>query len=407
MDIGAEIGLFPHDLPVGMSQTSSLYDGLVLAARTPDGWNWRDTSVRSRRNTFARVTAGGSLTPSAIQDGRFQARAMQFDGANNADRVDLGSVASGHPLHMGGGVQITVAAWFYLAGTGNGFPRVIDKSDGASGANGWALSIGNTVGTDRFPVLYIGGSTAVSTTSIALATGQVHFLAIAYDSVNSNRTLLLVNNRRYSISRTDALTIPTGTTNAAIGNWNHTTGRQFDGKLFGVWVWNRALWTHELRQLYIPQRWTRQFSEAPDLTRVGLPADNTPIPRQQRVPYRPYLPVDMSPHLRQALDRAFELHATQINWATAHTVQTMYSSGVAGTDLVLADASVGTVTVALVPAIKWRDRIIRVKKIDPSVRTVIVQPASGETIDGTACATISAQYSTMRLFSDGTQWWKV
>lgn len=135
-------------------------------------------------------------------------------------------------------------------------------------------------------------------------------------------------------------------------------------------------------------------------------AANTEPARQQRVPQQVVLPVHMDPHLRQALQQAFALYSRQVNWATAHTVQTAYQAVTAGTDLLLADASAGTVTVALVNAADWRDREIRVKKIDATSNTVIVQAQSGETIDGTACATISAQYAVMRLFSDGDGWWK-
>lgn len=135
-------------------------------------------------------------------------------------------------------------------------------------------------------------------------------------------------------------------------------------------------------------------------------AANTEPASQHRVPPQVVLPVQMDPHLRQALQQAFAQYSRQVNWATAHTVQTAYQLVTAGADLVLADASSGTVTVALIDAAKWRDREIRVKKIDPGSNTVIIQPQSGQTVDGTACATISVQYGTMRLFSDGSDWWK-
>ena len=54
------------------------------------------------------------------------------------------------------------------------------------------------------------------------------------------------------------LPAPTTTTNAAIGNWNHTTDRIWEGSIACVWAWDRCLDEPEILALsadpYAPVR---------------------------------------------------------------------------------------------------------------------------------------------------------
>jgi len=128
----------------------------------------------------------------------------------------------------------------------------------------------------------------------------------------------------------------------------------------------------------------------------------------ERVSTLPFLPVDMDDHLRQSLTEIFQAHARQINWATGHDMTLVSTTSAVGHDFVKVDATASAVTVSLMPAAQWVDREIRIKKVSNNTNLVIVDPHGSEQIDGTACATLAtAQYSTMRLISDGDQWWKV
>jgi hypothetical protein len=59
-----------------------------------------------------------------------------------------------------------------------------------------------------------------------------------------------------TLSDTGTSSIPTTSTNAAIGNWNHTTNRMFSGVIYTVALWARALSAAEAWSLYDPRtRW--------------------------------------------------------------------------------------------------------------------------------------------------------
>jgi hypothetical protein len=124
-----------------------------------------------------------------------------------------------------------------------------------------------------------------------------------------------------------------------------------------------------------------------------------------RVSTFPSLPTDMDAELRRALMRVFQEHARQINWATGDDVAgTITTSGPIAYDIAPADASGGEVALTLPPAADWRDRTMKVKKLDSSGNLVKIVPQSGETLDGTATVAISVQYTCLQVMSTGTEW---
>jgi hypothetical protein len=68
---------------------------------------------------------------------------------------------------------------------------------------------------------------------------------------------------------------------------------------------------------------------------------------------------------------------------------------------VLVDASAGDVTITLPSAASAANRIYNVKRVSAGVNDVIV---SG-TIDGESSVTLTKQYTTLTIQSDGTSWW--
>lgn len=69
--------------------------------------------------------------------------------------------------------------------------------------------------------------------------------------------------------------------------------------------------------------------------------------------------------------------------------------------VVIVDASTNAVTVNLPPAANWSGQTIIVKKTD-NVNNVTIQADGTETIDGSNTQTISTQYGSYMLISDGT-----
>lgn len=89
------------------------------------------------------------------------------------------------------------------------------------------------------------------------------------------------------------------------------------------------------------------------------------------------------------------------------TVQTSAYTAKSG-DFVLANATSAAFTVTL-PAVALGGPVT-VKKTDSASHTVTIVTADGSTIDGLTGATgigLAAQYDTVELASDGTNWWVV
>jgi len=73
---------------------------------------------------------------------------------------------------------------------------------------------------------------------------------------------------------------------------------------------------------------------------------------------------------------------------------------------ILVDASLGgAVTVTLRPAANAQGQILVIKKIDSSGSGVTVDANGAETIDGSLSYTISSQWDTVTIQSDGSNWY--
>lgn len=77
-------------------------------------------------------------------------------------------------------------------------------------------------------------------------------------------------------------------------------------------------------------------------------------------------------------------------------------------NMVNADATAGGITVRLPNAnIVQRGHEFVIKKIDSSINTVVAQPAGGAFIDGKASKTLTTQYQSITIRSDGSNWYTV
>lgn len=75
--------------------------------------------------------------------------------------------------------------------------------------------------------------------------------------------------------------------------------------------------------------------------------------------------------------------------------------------LVLVDASSAGITISLPPVASKAGSQVVVKKIDSSVNTVTVDGDGSDTLDGAATQSLTNQYDSITVASDGTQWWIV
>jgi hypothetical protein len=78
-----------------------------------------------------------------------------------------------------------------------------------------------------------------------------------------------------------------------------------------------------------------------------------------------------------------------------------YEAGI-GDDVIAVDASGGAVTISFPVASDFENKIWTIKKIDSSSNAVILDPDSSETIDGATTYSISTQYDSVSIISNGT-----
>lgn len=74
---------------------------------------------------------------------------------------------------------------------------------------------------------------------------------------------------------------------------------------------------------------------------------------------------------------------------------------------ILVDATAGAVTLTLPVAVKSSRRTVSVKKTDASVNNVVLIAASGDLIDGAATSSLTTQYESITVHSDGVGWWVI
>jgi len=79
----------------------------------------------------------------------------------------------------------------------------------------------------------------------------------------------------------------------------------------------------------------------------------------------------------------------------------------AGDHTILGDATSGAITITLPSAAGIAGRVYVVKKIDNSTNAVTVAASGSETIDGATSVSLSTQWGSVRVQSDGSNWFKI
>lgn len=92
--------------------------------------------------------------------------------------------------------------------------------------------------------------------------------------------------------------------------------------------------------------------------------------------------------------------------ATRGAYRSVTTSGnvVSGDYLIIADATGGAITMALPPAALVPGRIYAFKRVNSGANAVVIDPNASETIDGAATYTLSAQWNSVTIMSNGTAW---
>lgn len=92
--------------------------------------------------------------------------------------------------------------------------------------------------------------------------------------------------------------------------------------------------------------------------------------------------------------------------ATRGAYRSVTTSGnvVSGDYLIIADATAGAITMTLPPAALVPGRIYAFKRINAGANQVIVDGYAAETIDGATTHTLTPQWNSVTIMSNGTAW---
>lgn len=92
--------------------------------------------------------------------------------------------------------------------------------------------------------------------------------------------------------------------------------------------------------------------------------------------------------------------------ATRGAYRSVTTSGnvVSGDYLIIADAAAGAITMTLPPAALVPGRIYAFKRINSGGNAVIVDGYAAETIDGAATHTLTPQWNSLTIMSNGVAW---
>ncbi|MCP4349004.1 MAG: hypothetical protein GY795_26285, partial [Desulfobacterales bacterium] len=154
--------------------------------------------------------------------------ALDFDGDN--DFVELGTVNSGDPLALAGS-DFTIETWIKPTLTGDVSQRIVDKSDNTYAANGYALKT-NLSGSFE---IFINGSQVYYSADVVTSDQWVH-VAVTGDGSSYKGYIngVLTSN---TLSPTYEAP-PAASANMRIGSWNHTDGREYNGQIDELRIWN-------------------------------------------------------------------------------------------------------------------------------------------------------------------------
>ena len=171
--------------------------------------------------------------------------ALDFDG--NDDYVDFGSVDSSNPMSFYGVTNMSMESWVYPVPSGDPFQRMIDKSTGGDGADGWMFMLGaSPVSTKRIAFHLNGTANPIDYTADVYTHNDWNQIVVTKEG----STWRLYTNGELVYTNSTSIAFSNVTTNMRIGSWNHTTGREWNGKIGTIRAYHKTLTAEEVLQNY-------------------------------------------------------------------------------------------------------------------------------------------------------------
>lgn len=195
----------------------------------------------------------------------------EFDGDD--DRFFVGSIDGSHPLSLFGVDKVTFYAKIKLPSTGDLWQRILDKSTGGDGLNGWALQW-NPTGGSYGEILWSADGVSRGTRRLISDYTEVwiDLIIMTTESYGSLPDFgVYVNGVLQDAFSGSSFTFPNATADLRIGTWNHSTGREFGGAITDLRIYTRWFSEGEIGQFANPNTFWDLYGPIPRVFPVLVP----------------------------------------------------------------------------------------------------------------------------------------
>ena len=213
-------------------------DGLIfnIDANDPASYPGSGSTVFDTANG-----QNGTLTNGCTFVSQGGAKYFEFDGLD--DYIDFGAITSSDPASLYN-TDFSIEFWFYNPYNSpyDFYQRLIDKSSGGSGLDGYAFYVNSNSYNSRRIYFNIDGDVS-GTVLGADWQPSTWYQYVITKTGNSWGVYRNSNLRGYDYYTTHP---PSTTANMRIGSWNHSTAREFQGNIAIVRMYDRTLTSVEI-----------------------------------------------------------------------------------------------------------------------------------------------------------------
>jgi alpha-tubulin suppressor-like RCC1 family protein/uncharacterized protein YpmS len=192
--------------------------------------------------TVTASATGGTVTETfnVIVSPPGSGNALAFDGDD--DFVTFGSISGSHPLALSGS-QFSMSFWIKPAFNNSVSQRLIDKSSAPYGADGYSLYLY----TGYRLKFALNGLDRFTTEENSLKPNLWQHVVITADA---SQYKCYVNGMTVGMTILDVFELPpNATANLYLGTWYSGSGREYNGEMDEVSLWNRALSETDIRDI--------------------------------------------------------------------------------------------------------------------------------------------------------------
>ena len=169
---------------------------------------------------------------------------LSFDGDN--DYVELGNQAGVLRLADSDG---TISAWVKIVDVSadDRYKRIVDKSDAGGASKGYSLIVDGDDSTNSGVISgWISGGNRTGNSTVFVQDNEWTHIVWTWDGTNHK----IYVNGVLDVTNAETTRPPSDAANMRFGTWNHSTEREFKGKMDEVSIFNKALTQAEITSLY-------------------------------------------------------------------------------------------------------------------------------------------------------------